>query len=85
MGDIFLLKVIDNSSSSNFNVGAPQPEYNYLVKIVNPKKKSEFEVLTLKPKHNFFRLENLKEQVRLDCKEKVPSHWLHRTRTLGMT
>ena len=49
------------------------PKYNYLVKIINPKKKSEFEVQSLKCKQKFFSLENLKEQVASDCKEKVPS------------
>ena len=43
------------------------------MKIINPKKKSEFEVQSLKAKQKFFSLEDLKEQVILDCKEKVPN------------
>ena len=44
-----------------------------MVKLVNPKNKSEFEVQSLKAKQKFLSLEGLKEQVVLDCKEKVPN------------
>jgi hypothetical protein len=75
----YQLQVIGNSSSSHSNVSIlgchqspPCPKYNYLVKIINPKKKSEFEVQSLKTKQKFLSVEDLKEQVALDCNEKVP-------------
>ena len=48
-------------------------KYNYLVKIINPKKKSEFEVQSLKSKQKFLSLVDLKQQILLDHKEKVPN------------
>jgi len=75
------LQVIGSSSSSHSNInivtpaGSHQPQlprYNYLVKIINPRKKSEFEVQSLITKQKFLSLEDLKEQIILDCKEKVP-------------
>ena len=78
----YKLQVIGSSSSSHSNMSiltpashnqSPLPKYSYLVKIVNPKKKSEFEVQSLKAKQKFLCFENLKEQVVLDCKEKVPN------------
>ena len=78
----YKLQVVGSSSSSHSNVSivipashnqSPLPKYSYLVKIVNPKKKSEFEVQSLKAKQKFLSLEDLKEQVVLDCKEKVPN------------
>ena len=49
------------------------PKYNYLEKIINPRKKSEFEVQSRKSKQKLLSLEDLKERIVLDCKEKVPS------------
>ena len=43
------------------------------MKIINPSKKSEFEVQSLKSKQKFLSLEDLKKQIILDCKDKVPS------------
>lgn len=75
------MQVIGNSSSSRSNVniitqqndGPPLPKYNYLVKIINPNKKSEFEVHSLKTKQKFFSLEDVERQVILECKDKVPN------------
>ena len=74
-------QVIGNtaSSQSTVNLISPgssselMPKYNYLVKIISPKKKSEFEVQSLKSKQMFLSLADLKQQILLDHKEKVPN------------
>ena len=67
-----------SSAASNVVIGRatypmPNTKYNYLVKIVNPEKKSEFEVQSLKSKEKYSCLEELKACVVMECKEKVPS------------
>ena len=45
--------------------------YDYSVKVCNPKKKSQFEVLLLKTKAKFESVDDLKKQILADHKEKV--------------
>ena len=50
---------------------ASQSLYNYSVKVCNPKKKSEFEVVQLKTKERFQSIEDLKGQILVDHGERV--------------
>lgn len=78
------VQVVGQSSSSNSNVNIVAPvsnisppqlqRYNYSVKVINPQKKSEFEVESLRSKQKFLTLEEVKQQIVTDCKGKVPDY-----------
>ena len=47
------------------------PRFKYSVKIVNPKKKSEYEIQVLQTDRMFTTVEELKTQIAQDCKSKI--------------
>ena len=53
------------------DVSCPQEAHDYSVKIVNPRRKSDFTVLKLKSQEKFFDVDDLKKQVAKECKGKV--------------
>ncbi len=69
------LKVIGSSISNSFQTTAAPPPgvstFKYSVKIMNPQRKSEFEVLMMKTKDRFGSITNLKKQVQSEFKDKL--------------
>ena len=83
---ILCLQVFGNSAS---NIGKSttfsSASYNYSVKVCNPKRKRQFQVVQLRTKARFESLEDLKEQIVVDHGKRVctpihpfePGHGLH--------
>ena len=47
------------------------PSYNYSVKIMNPKKKSEFDIVQIKAKQRFACVDDLKQQLLTELRERI--------------
>lgn len=65
----------NNTSNAQACIQVPShvsPRFKYSVKIVNPKKKSEYEIQVLRTDHMFTSVEELKTQIVQDCESKVP-------------
>ncbi len=59
--------------SSTTNPSSHCENYNYSVKIVNPKKKTDYVIQTLRFADRFGSLEHLKKTLVESCRDKVPS------------